>query len=335
MSFIIEAKALRRVFRTYKRAPGWRGLWKNLVQRDLVEVVAIDHVDLQVEQGEFVGLIGPNGAGKTTLVKALTGIIPVSSGQAQLLDTPAFQLGDLEKRKLALVMGQRSQLWWDLPALDSFRLLQAIYAVPEADFQGRLATFAEMLEVGDLLQRQLRQLSLGERMKMELIGAFLHAPRIVFLDEPTIGLDLLSKEAIRRFLVEINRESGVTLILTSHDLEDIEDTCRRLVILEDGRVLYDGDLLSLSQKVIGRRAIDIQFEADSELRESELAGLLEKLGGSIAKRRAGSLTLLAPAENTQELVRGLFELVAVRDLSIERQPLEHLIRDVYEGKGGL
>ena len=335
MSVALEAQALRRVFRSYRRAPGWRGLWKNLVNREMFEIVAIEHIDLKVDRGEFLGLIGPNGAGKTTLVKALTGIIPVTSGSARLLGTPAFQLGDEQKRRLALVMGQRSQLWWDLPALDSFRLLQAIYAVPEGAFQERLAAFAAMLGVEGLLGRQLRQLSLGERMKMELIGAFVHGPEIVFLDEPTIGLDLLSKEAIRRFLVEINRDSGVTLVLTSHDMEDIEDTCRRLVILEQGKVLYDGDLVSLSQRVVGRRAVEIQLEPGSAVDEQGLEDVLERLGGTVAKRTTGGLTLLAPAVHTRELVRALFDLVAVRDLSIERQPLEHLIRDIYAGRGGL
>ncbi len=335
MSAIIEAVGLRKVFSTYRRAPGLRGLWKNLFDRDMFDVVAVDHVDLVVQPGEFLGLIGSNGAGKTTLVKALTGIIPVSEGKAQLLGRDSFHLRDADKRRLALVMGQRSQLWWDLPPMDSFRLLQAIYGVDEADFTARVDGFATMLDVQDKLGIQLRQLSLGQRMKMELIGAFLHGPEIVFLDEPTIGLDLVSREAIRKFLVDLNQDDGVTLVLTSHDTEDIEETCRRLVILEEGKVIYDGDLVELSRRVVGRRAVEVHVEPGAPMDDAALDALLGAHGAQLARRTAGTLVILAPAESTQALVRGLFDVAQVRDISIERQPLEHLIRDVYAGRGDL
>ncbi|MGB0333666.1 MAG: ATP-binding cassette domain-containing protein, partial [Planctomycetota bacterium] len=173
---VLEAYGVRKVFRTFERAPGLRGLIKNFVARDHVDIAALDGVDLRVERGESVGLIGANGAGKTTLVKILAGIVPASSGEARLLGRDSFDLRDAEKRRLALVMGQKSQLWWDLPPIDSFRLLKEIYGVSDADFGERLNRFASMLEVEDRLKIQLRQLSLGQRMKMEIIGAFLHAP---------------------------------------------------------------------------------------------------------------------------------------------------------------
>lgn len=332
---ILEARGLRKEFTTFKRAPGWRGLWKNLFNRDSLQIVAVEGVDLVVQPGEFLGLIGPNGAGKTTLVKALTGIIPVSAGSARIFGKDSFHLGDDEKRRMALVMGQRSQLWWDLPPMDSFRLLQAIYSVPEELFQSRLKAQAELLGVQDQLGLQLRQLSLGQRMKMELIGAFLHGPELVFLDEPTIGLDLVSRETIRRFLVDLNREQGVTVILTSHDMEDIEETCERLVILEAGSVLYDGDLVQLTQKVLGMRSVEVHLEPSAELDEAALERLLKSCGAELIKRTSGALTMGVPAEQTRELLRGLFEVAEVRDLSIERQPLEQLIRDVYAGRGDL
>ena len=218
---VLEARGVRKVFRTFERAPGLRGLIKNFVARDHVDIAALDGVDLRVERGESVGLIGANGAGKTTLVKILAGIVPASSGEARLLGRDSFDLRDAEKRRLALVMGQKSQLWWDLPPIDSFRLLKEIYGVGNVDFSERLGRFSSMLEVEDRLKIQLRQLSLGQRMKMEIIGAFLHSPEVVFLDEPTIGLDLISRETIRRFLIGLAEDRAATFVLTSHDLEDI------------------------------------------------------------------------------------------------------------------
>ena len=216
----IEARGVRKVFETFERAPGLLGIVKNFVAREKVEITALADVDLVVHPGETVGLIGANGAGKTTLVKVLTGIVPASSGVARLLGEDSFHLRDAEKRRLALVMGQKSQLWWDLPPIDSFQLLREIYSIDPADFDARLEQYTEMLDVKDRLKIQLRQLSLGQRMKMEIIGAFLHDPDVVFLDEPTIGLDLVSRETIRQFLVHLAETRGVTVVRTSHDLED-------------------------------------------------------------------------------------------------------------------
>jgi ABC-2 type transport system ATP-binding protein len=325
---VLECAAVRKVFETYERAPGLRGVLKNFFARETLEITALDGVDLRVEAGELLGLIGPNGAGKTTLVKALTGIVPISSGRATLFGADAFHLTDAHKQRLSLVMGQRSQLWWDLPPLDSFRLLKEIYEVEGATFERRVTSYARLLGVEGQLGMQLRQLSLGQRMKMELIGAFLHDPQIVFLDEPTIGLDLVSRETIRRFLLDLNERRGVTMVFTSHDMEDIEATCRRLVLLESGRVLFDGDLVELQRRVSGRRAVEVHLEPGSRW-APEHAAELAQFHAELALSTAGSLTFLVPAERARDLIRRLFELLDVRDLSVERQPLEHLIREVY------
>lgn len=327
----LAARGVRKVFRTYERQKGWRGILGNFVKRDWQDIVALDGIDLAVRRGERVGLIGANGAGKTTLVKVLTGIVPATSGESTLLGRDSFELRDSEKRRLALVMGQKSQLWWDLPPLDSFRLLKEVYGIPTRDFEARVAEFSAMLTVEDKLGIQLRLLSLGQRMKMELIGAFLHAPEVVFLDEPTIGLDLVSRETIRAFLVRLGRERGITMVLTSHDMEDIEDTCERLVILDKGRVLFDGELVELARRVSGKRAVEVHVDPHHAIDEARLAAVLAAHGAELAGRTALALTVLVPAERLTPLMRSLFDALPVRDLSVERQPLELLVKELYRG----
>ena len=339
MEPVLEASALRKVFRTTVREAGLTGFLKSLVARRWKEMVALDHVDLRVQRGEFVGLIGANGAGKTTLVKLLTGIIPASSGTARLLGRDSFHLRDAEKSRLSLVMGQRSQLWWDIPAIDSFQLLREIYRIPAADFEQRLSSFAARLDVTDKLETQLRHLSLGQRMKMEIIGAFLHDPEVVFLDEPTIGLDLVSRETIRRFLVEHNQQRGATIVLTSHDVEDIEATCKRLVILEHGRVLWDGDIVALAHELTAGRRIEVHLEpnlAESGVPELDLATLpLAEYQAELSGRGQHSLAFTVPAAKSQGFVRALFASLPVRDLSVERRPLEDLVKQIFaQGRRG-
>lgn len=326
---VLSARAITKTFTTFERQPGIRGIFANFFARKKVEVHALAGVDLEVARGDTIGLIGSNGAGKTTLVKILTGIVPASSGDASLLGRDSFHLTDNEKRRIALVMGQKSQLWWDLPPLDSFRLLKEIYSIPTAEFEERLASYTRMLDVEDRLKIQLRQLSLGQRMKMEIIGAFLHAPEVVFLDEPTIGLDLVSRETIRQFLVHLADERGVTFVLTSHDLEDIEETCRRIVVLDSGSVAFDGDLEGLSRQVTGRRAIDVHVDPHTPVDEEALSRELTPLGAEIVGRSADAVTVLVDAERLSEVVPRLFAVLDVRDLSIERQPLEVLVREIY------
>lgn len=325
---VLEARALRKVFRTSERESGLGGFVRSLVARRVKEMVALEGVDLVVRRGEFVGLIGANGAGKTTLVKLLTGIVPASSGEARLLGRDSFRLRDAEKARLSLVMGQRSQLWWDIPAIDSFQLLREIYRVPRVDFERRVQAFAARLEVADRLDTQLRHLSLGQRMKMEIIGAFLHDPEVVFLDEPTIGLDLVSRETIRRFLVEHNKERGATIVLTSHDVEDIEATCKRLVILEKGRVLWDGDIVALAHELVAKRRIEVHLEPAAP--EPDLAKLpLAAHDAELVGRGQHSLSFTLPAAKSQSFVRALFEVLQVRDLAVERRPLEDLVKQIF------
>lgn len=327
--FVLEARGVVKSFTTFERQPGFLGVLKNFVARKSVVVEALSGIDLTVRPGETVGLIGANGAGKTTLVKILTGIVPATSGEARLFGRDSFDLRNEEKARLALVMGQKSQLWWDLPPIDSFKLLKEIYSIADTDFDRRVAEFTKMLDVEDRLKIQLRQLSLGQRMKMEIIGAFLHDPDVVFLDEPTIGLDLVSREVIRQFLVRLAEERGVTFMLTSHDLEDIEETCKRIVVLDGGRIAFDGDLAALSAQVTGKRAIEVHVDPHTVIDEKALGQKIAAFGAEVAGRSAAAVTVVVDADRLPQLVPALFQLLDVRDLSVERQPLELLVREIY------
>lgn len=329
---LIECAGLEKTFVTHEREPGLRGFVRSLLARKHIDVRALQGISFSIEPGELVGLIGANGAGKTTLVKVLVGIIPCSEGTARLFDRDSYALRDAEKRRLSLVMGQRSQLWWDLPPLDSYRLLAEIYRVEKDAFERRLTRFAERLGVTKQLRIQLRHLSLGQRMKMEIIGAFLHDPDVIFLDEPTIGLDLVSREEIRRFLVEFNRDRGVTIVLTSHDMEDIEETCRRIMILDQGRMGFDGDLVDLRNRVVGSRVIEVHLASGAPPWDASWNAELERLSATRLDDGADSLRFLVPAGGSQDLVRFLFDRLPLRDLAVEAQPLEQIVKQIFQGE---
>lgn len=326
---VIYCDKVEKTFTTYVRQKGVMGILRNFFNRKMVDFQALSDINLDIKKGEFIGLIGENGAGKTTLVKILSGIIPNTGGTCELFGRDCFHLRNREKRRLALVMGQRSQLWWDLPAIDSFRLLKEIYQVKESDFQDRLKRYAERLEVTQQLHIQLRNLSLGQRMKMEIIGAFLHQPDMVFLDEPTIGLDLVSRETIRRFLIELNRDRQVTIMLTSHDMEDIEQTCKRIVILDAGKILFDGDILDLKGKIHDRRMVEAHLVPGQDLWTEDMAKQAVALGAVLTRETNQALTFAVDKGEVRAFMRWLLEQIDVKDIAVERQPLEFLIRDIF------
>lgn len=245
---IIEAMDLSKTYRRFKKKEGIRGSITGLFKREYEERAAVSHMDLQVREGEFIGLIGPNGAGKTTLIKMLTGIIAPTSGQLSVLGFVPNQRKDAFKKQYAVVMGQKSQLFFELTVNDILRLFQAIYEIPEGEFQENKRYFVELFQVEELMDVQVRTMSLGERMKMELMVALLHGPRVLFLDEPTIGLDAIAARQIRNFLQEINRERHTTILLTSHYVEDIRMLCDRAVVVSHGRKFYDGSTAELFER---------------------------------------------------------------------------------------
>lgn len=245
---IIDAADLSKTYRRYKKKEGIRGSIAGLFKREYEEKAAVSHMNLQVREGEFIGLIGPNGAGKTTLIKMLTGIIAPTSGELSVLGFTPNQRRDAFKKQYAVVMGQKSQLFFELTVNDILRLFQAIYEIPEQEFQENKRYFVELFQVEELMDVQVRTLSLGERMKMELMVALLHGPRVLFLDEPTIGLDAIASRQIRNFLQEINREKHTTILLTSHYVEDIRMLCDRAVVVSHGRIFYDGSTAELFER---------------------------------------------------------------------------------------
>jgi ABC-2 type transport system ATP-binding protein len=306
----IETEGLRREFRRRRSEP----------------VVAVDGVSLSIARGEAVGFLGPNGAGKSTTIKMLTGILMPSAGRIQVcgLD-PVRQRRELARR-IGVVFGQRSQLWWDLPLAESFELLRAVHRVPAAVFADRLERHVELLDMAGFLRVPVRQLSLGQRMRGELTAALLHDPELVVLDEPTIGLDLASKERLRTFLAGVNAERGVTLLLTTHDLPDVERLCRRLVVIDQGRVLVDGELDALRRRFGGARQLVVELVEPAAALDG-LAGVLGVLveAGGLRQRLAFSPSQTTAAALIAEVVRR----VSVRDLTVAEPSIEDLVRSLY------
>src|SRR5947207_8037504 len=245
---IIEAVGLSKTYRVYQKKEGLFGALRGLFYREYKEVKAVENVKFTIEPGEIVGFLGPNGAGKTTTLKMLAGLIYPTSGTATVLGHTPWEREDAFRRSFALVMGQKNQLWWDLPAADSFQLHREIYSIPEAEFKQTLGELTELLGVEALTRQAVRELSLGERMKMELIAALLHRPQLLLLDEPTIGLDVVAQVKIQECLKEYHARRGVTMLLTSHYMRDVEALCRRVLVIARGKLIYDGDLEGLSEQ---------------------------------------------------------------------------------------
>ncbi len=320
---MIETRNLTRVFRTYKKAPGFWGGVKGLVRREYEEIEAAKDININIAEGEFVGFLGPNGAGKTTVLKMLAGLIYPTSGSSRVSGFDPTKRQNEYRRIFALVLGQKNQLWWDLPAAESFNLLRHIYAVPKNDFQEKLETLTDLLRVVDKLNVPVRELSLGERMKMELIGALLHSPRILFLDEPTIGLDVLSQRTIRAFLKDYNQRFKVTILLTSHYMADIEELCKRVIIIHKGQKLYDGQLDLLNYAEARHKIIRIRPTKEiTDGEKSQIPHPMERIGSDYILR--------VPNDEAVATCQRMLGLVELEDITIEDVPLEDIIHKLYE-----
>src|SRR5579864_419262 len=273
---IIEVENLTKEFRTFKRREGVLGALQNLFVREYIMVHAVDHVGFTIEPGEMVGYIGANGAGKSTTIKMLTGILVSTSGRVVANGYVPYRDRRRYTKHLGVVFGQRTQLWWDIAVVESFKLLKEIYEIPDADYQHRLGVFSEILSVQEYLHTPVRKLSLGERMRCDLAASLLHNPPLLFLDEPTIGLDVVAKDHVRHFLRAINREFHTTILLTTHDLDDIEELCRRIMIIDHGRLLFDGPLGKLKDKLLRTKQIKFALKdrvQGIKVREFEREGL--------------------------------------------------------------
>jgi ABC-2 type transport system ATP-binding protein len=318
---IIELRDVRKAFAVTRRA--------GRVRRRRHEVVAVDGTDLTVESGSMVGYIGPNGAGKSTTIKMLTGILVPTSGAVRVagLDPTRHRLE--VTRRIGVVFGQRSQLWWDLPLADSFELLRHVYRVP-AERHGRVrATLVELLDLGDLLAVPVRQLSLGQRMRGELAASLLHEPAVVFLDEPTIGLDIVSKEAVRAFLADLNREHGTTVLLTTHDLADVERLCRRVLIIDHGRVVTDESVEGIRARFGTDRTVIVDLE--------EAHPPLDIPGTTVTAVDGPRQWLRFHRDDTTaaDVIAAVTAQVAVRDLTVEEPHIDDVIRRIYESSQDL
>ena len=320
---IIQTRDVRKVFRSLKRTPGLGGTLRTLFSREHVDKVAVEGITMSLDAGELVGYIGPNGAGKSTTIKMLTGILVPTSGSIEVAGIVPWQRRQENARNIGVVFGQRSQLYWDLPLIESFELLRAIYGIRKAQYRANLDHFTEILEMGDFLQTPVRQLSLGQRMRGDFAAAMLHDPRVVFLDEPTIGLDVVAKEAIREFIARVNRERGTTFILTTHDLADVEKLCRRIVLIDTGRLIYDGEIERIKERYGTHRTLVVQLAESYE--DFEVPGAeLESREGKLARLRFDRKAISAEA-----LIRALTERYQVNDISIEEPELESIIRRIY------
>ena len=326
MSAIIEPRSASKRFRQHKRIPGFSGALRTLLTREFTEVVAGDDISFTIEAGEAVGYLGPNGAGKSTMIKMLTGILVPSSGTVSVLGRTPHQQRTLNAREIGVVFGQRSQLWWDLPVIDSFLLNQQIYGIPEARFRDNLARYTKLLELDSFLDRAVRQLSLGQRMRCELVMALLHDPKVLFLDEPTIGLDVVAKDVVRKFLATVNRERGMTIILTTHDLVDIEQICPRLIMVDEGKLLYDGALTQLRASLGGSRRLRLEFGSDP--------GSIALSGAELVKDEGLFKHFRIDREDVS-LISLLSEVphnAGLRDVLIEEPTIEEVIRSFYLSK---
>lgn len=326
MSAIIETRSASKRFRQHKRFPGFAGALHTLLTREFTEVVAVDDISFAIEEGEAVGYLGPNGAGKSTMIKMLTGILVPSSGTVSVLGRVPHRQRTVNAREIGVVFGQRSQLWWDLPVIDSFLLNQQIYGIPEARFRDNLARYTRLLELDSFLDRAVRQLSLGQRMRCELVMALLHDPKVLFLDEPTIGLDVVAKDVVRKFLATVNRERGMTIILTTHDLVDIEQICPRLIMVDEGKLLYDGALTHLRASLGGSRRLRLEFGSDP--------GSIALSGAQLVKDEGLFKHFRIDREDVS-LISLLSEVphnAGLRDVLIEEPTIEEVIRSFYLSK---
>ena len=328
MSPIIEVRELTKEFRTFRRREGVLGALQNLFVREYVTVHAVDRVSFTIEPGEMVGYIGANGAGKSTTIKMLTGILVPTGGVVVSYGYVPYRERRRYTRHLGVVFGQRTQLWWDIAVIESFKLLKEIYGVPEADYRRRLDKFAEILNVKEYLHTPVRKLSLGERMRCDLAASLLHNPPLLFLDEPTIGLDVVAKDHIREFLKEVNRTEGTTVLLTTHDLSDIEELCKRIIIIDKGRVLFDGQLAEMKGRLA--RYNQVKFF----LKDRGQVGRLGQIAtDGISCERVDELTYLLRFDRHQhssaEVIREIVNQLEVRDIFIEEEPIEDIVKRIY------
>src|SRR5437660_4677892 len=321
---VIEVEGLTKSCRTYKKKPGLVGAIQGLFHREHELTLAVKDVRFAIGEGELVGFLGPNGAGKTTTLKMLSGLLYPTSGSARVLGYVPWERNDGYRRQFALLLGQKNQLWWDLPARESLELNARIYGIPKNSFERTLAEMTELLAVKDKLNVMVRELSLGERMKMELIASLLHQPKILFLDEPTIGLDVVSQKTVREFLRAHNAKHHTTILLTSHYMTDIQELCRRVIIIDHGTIFFDGRLEEIVDRFADSKLVTIQCEAAANCSAANLAKY-----GEIVQQTPGSIQLKVKRDRVISVYKALLDELPVSDIDIQEVPIEEVIRRIF------
>lgn len=325
----IDVKDLRKQFLVQKNREGLSGALKDLFKRQYREVLAVKDISFQIPQGEICGYIGENGAGKSTTIKMLTGILVPTSGQLRVNGYVPYKDREKFVKEIGVVFGQRSQLWWDIGVIESFQLLRKVYSVSEQDFRKRLDHLVERLHLADLLNRPVRKLSLGQRMRCELVASLLHNPSILFLDEPTIGLDIVVKTEIRDFLMEMNKEQGTTILLTTHDLQDIEALCSRVVMLDDGKIIYDGGLEELKQRWSKGKEIQFQFAKQMSLAYLQQLTVGMNVAWSIENDVTAKM-FVPHAVSVSDAMGRVVSGAEIRDIKIFETNTDEIVREIYQ-----
>lgn len=320
----IEVDHLSKTFRTYKKQPGFAGAVKGLFRRKYETVTAVNEVSFSVAEGELVGFLGPNGAGKTTTLKMLSGLLYPSGGSARVLGYIPWERRDGYRRQFALLLGQKNQLWWDLPANESLELNAKIYGIPRERYEKTVNDLAELLKVREKLGVMVRELSLGERMKCELIAALLHEPKVLFLDEPTLGLDVVSQQTVREFLREYNAKRKTTMLLTSHYMADIEALCKRVIIIDHGKISFDGQLGDVIDRFADFKLITVQCARPEGFPKIDFARY-----GEVQEQAPNRLRIKVKRDRVIATCKALLDELPVDDIDIEEVPIEEIIRKIF------
>ena len=318
----IDLKNLSKHFKVYKKQPGFMGSLKGLFKREYNTVKAVDDVSFSINQGELVGFIGPNGAGKTTTLKMCSGLLFPSGGTVEVLGFTPFKRKPEYLKQISLIMGQKNQLWWDLPAIETFELNRQIYDIPKDEYQKTLDDLVDMLEVRDILNQQVRKLSLGQRMKCELIAALLHTPKVLFLDEPTIGLDIVMQKRIRKFIKEYNKKYNATVILTSHYMDDVKEICDRVIIINKGKLIYDGGIDELIKKHADYKIL--KFITNQKVGKGDV----EKYG-EVADINEHGFTLNVGRDEVSKVAGEVLGVFDIDDLDINEPRLEDIVEGIF------
>lgn len=321
---VIEVQNLTKAFRSYKKQPGFSGAVRGLFHRQYEQTLAVNDVNFRIEPGELVGFLGPNGAGKTTTLKMLAGLLHPTSGAAKVLGHVPWDRHDDYRRQFALVLGQKNQLWWDLPARESLELNAKIYGIPPDRFERTVGELTELLAVKDKLNVSVRELSLGERMKMELIASLLHQPKVLLLDEPTIGLDVTSQKTVRDFIRRHNAQQKTTIILTSHYMADIQALCERVIIIDHGKLFFDGKLNEIVDRFADFKLITIQCENADRHPAENLARY-----GEVTEKTDETITLKVKRDRVIQVCKSLLDELPVTDIDIQEVPIEDVIRQIF------